>query len=405
MARVIKLTDAATKFGFKFDSKELEQAIGKASVVIASAPTNVKNFILLSAKGTVCLIAYNPDTFVYITLKSAKPEGDGAFAFTSADVAGIIKGRGEMQFKFSGTECFFNTVKGKYEGKIVTLPITTDQISLVNTTFEQKDKKEKKKEGAAEGSVLPRHVLDMLKEGVALTGIKDVYTGNALLAYMVLNEKGVLTVSSHDNHHFGHYKAKVKAGGITFKAALPSSHFLIIDKMVEEEDAKFFIRSQNMRVEGENFVLILPAHQADAKNFDLIGNFIKDLDTPDPKDKKGGQTFLCDYDHDKFTAMADNLFTLHSVNTSFEITHKKDSKLLSVELKTSKGSAKDSVAVTTSITNDVAAKVDPRMLRDILVLLRGQPNVTFGIFKDKVIRLGCKTKSGANVSLISALSG
>lgn len=387
MAHVIKLTDSSPKFSFVFDSKELEAALTKTANAIAAAASNVKNFLLLSYKGKVTLIAFNPDTFVATTLKSAVPTGDGSFGFALPVVQGIIKGRGEMQFAFAGTECMFKTTKGKYEGKIVTLPITSDQISLVNTTFKNQD---------AVASVLPRHVLDHLKEGVALTGIKDVYTGNALLAYMTLTEKGVLTVSAHDNHHFGYYRAKVKAGGIAFQAALPSSHFLIIDKMVEAEDAKFFIRSANIRVEGANFVLILPAHQAEERSFDLMGNYIKDLEAP---------AFQCDYDHDKFTALADNLFTLHSVNTSFQISHVAKSKLLSVTFSTANGSAKDSLTVVPTVSNNVEAKVDPRMLRDILVLLRGGQAVTFSIVKDKVVRLTSKTKSGATVSLISALSG
>ncbi len=390
MARSIKLSGTADKFSFTFDSKELDQQIAKVSAVIAQGGQNVKNFLLHSSKKEVVLIAYNPDTFVCVGIKSAKPSGDGAFGFAPATLQGIIKGRGEMEFTFSGTECLFKAMKGNYSGNIVTLPITSDQVSVINQTFKVKDDDKK-----AEASVLPRHVLDHLKEGVALTGIKDVYTGNALLAYMTLNDKGILTVSSHDNYHFGHYKAKVKAGGMTFKAALPSSHFLIIDKMVEAEDAKFMIRTQNIRVEGENFVLILPATQADANNFTLIGNFIKDLDKPD---------FECSYEHDKFAGVADNLFTLHSVNTYFEITHTKGTKLLNVMFKTSNGSAKDSVKITASTSETVSAKVDPRMLRDLLALLRGQKDVTMSINKDKVMRIHATVKSGASINLIAALS-
>lgn len=385
-----KLSDTSKKFSCKFDSKELEQAIAKISTVLGSAPANLKNFLLMSSGGKVLLLAYIPDTFVSMTLKSGTAEGDGAFGFTPATIQGIIKSRGEMIFAFSGTEVHYKVVKGTYSGNVITLPITSDQVTQINQNFESK--KEDKK---GEGSVLPRHVLDHLKEGVALTGIKDVYTGNALLAYMVLGSKGVLTVSSHDNHHFGHYKAKVKAGGITFRAALPSSHFLIIDKMVEDADAKFFIRSQNIRVEGPDFILILPAHQADEKSFDLIGTYIKELGEP---------SLVCDYDHDKFIALSDNLFALHSVNTSFDITHKKASNVVGVTFNTSNGSAKDSMKVKPSISKDVSVKVDPRMLRDILGLLRGQGDVSFSIVKDTVVRLTSKTKSGAEVSLISALT-
>lgn len=391
MAKVIKLVDKISPFAFTVDAKELDAAISKVSSAIAASQANAKSFILAASGKKVALIAYNPDTFVFLILKTGQATGEGSFGFVSTHVQGLIKGRGEMEFDFKGAECSFKVLKGNYSGKLVTLPITGDQVTLVNNSFELKESKN----GQAEKSVLPRHVLDHLKEGVSITGIKDIYTGNALLAFMVLNEKGVLTVSAHDNHHFGHYKAKVKAGGITFRAALPSSHFLIIDKMVEGEEAKFYIRQQNMRVEGDNFVLILPAHQAEASAFDRITLFIKDLDEA---------TFSCVYDHDKFSGVCENLFTLHAVNTSFDIAHKKGSDKLSVVFNTSNGSAQDSLKIKADVSASVSVRVDPRMVRDINGLLRGQGDVKFSIVQNKVIRLQCTTKSGGVVNLISALS-
>lgn len=395
----IALSEDIKKFSFTMASKDLDAAISRASNVVAAAGSNVKNFIIASSKGRILLLAYNPDTYVLMQLEG-KADGDGSFGFSPQVLQGIIKNRAEMEFTFNGNECLFKQTKGKYSGNIVTQPVTSDQITIINTKFQAIDKKSKEEKKlkihAPASTVLPRSVLDVLKEGIAMTGIKDVYTGAALLSYMHLSEKGVLTVSAFDNHHFGHYKCKVDAGGLTFKAALPSSHFLIIDRMVEGEEAMFHVMNENIRVEGDNFTLILPSTQTDPKNYDLIASYIKEL---------GKSDFECTYDNDKFTSMADNLFTLHSVNAAFELSHKAKSTNLNVTFNTQNGSGSDAVKVSPTISTDIKAKIDPRIFRDVLALFKGQKEATFSIVKDKVVRLSTKTKNGATVTLVSALSG
>jgi hypothetical protein len=398
MTLKIALNEDIKKFSFSMAAKDLDAAISRAGNVIASAGSNVKNFILAGSEGKVLLLAYNPDTYVLMRL-NGKSKGEGSFGFSNTTLQGVIKGRGDMEFEFNGSEFEFKQTKGKYAGKILTTPVTSDQISIINTKFAEIKKKSKDKEKlklhAPAPSVLPRDVLNVLKEGVRLTGIKDVYTDTALLNYMQLNEKGILTVSAFDNHHFGYYKCKVDAGGMTFKAALPSSHFLIIDRMVEGTEATFHVMNESIRVEGEDFTLILPGTQADEKSFGLIASYIKELDKAD---------FAATYDNDKLLSVVDNLFTLHSVNTSFEISHKAKGTNLRVDFNTANGSANDAVKVAPTVSNDIKAKVEPKILKDILGLFKGQKEATFSVIKDKVIRLDAKTKSNATVTLVSALS-
>src|SRR5690606_35348099 len=96
------------------------------------------------------------------------------FGFNPELLGGIIKGRAYMHFEFTGTDFKFKAAKGKYEGSIVTLPVATDSISLINENFGNTKK-------GKDDSVLPRDVLNVLKEGVSLTSVKDVYTGTPLL--------------------------------------------------------------------------------------------------------------------------------------------------------------------------------------------------------------------------------
>jgi DNA polymerase III sliding clamp (beta) subunit (PCNA family) len=389
MVMRISLDAEMTGFTFNITGKELDSAISRVAAVIASSGSNVKNFILLGIKGKVVLLAFNPDTFVYVVLDGGSSDGSGSFGFTSTTMQGVIKGRADLDFTFTGSECEFKLSKGRYSGKFVTLPITTDQVALINNTFNGK-----KSKADAQGSVLPRHVLDSLKAGISMTAIKDVYTEQSLLSYMSLSDKGILSVSAFDNHHFGLYKAKVQADGVTFRAALPSSHFLIIDRMVEGEEAKFYIRDENIKVEGDNFMLILPSTQTEDKNYALIASYIKDLDAPQ---------FSCEYDNEKLMSLTDNLFTLHAVNTSFELSHKEGGTSLGVSFTTSNGTASDSLKVVPSSSKTIKARVDPRVLKDMLPLLKGQSNAVLSIVVDKVIRIDCGNKD-AKVTLVGALA-
>jgi hypothetical protein len=269
--------------------------------------------------------------------------------------------------------------------------------------FTQKKEKEEKDANEAKrlklhapiATVLPRSVLDCLKEGIALTSIKDIYSGKALLSYMQLDEKGLLTVSAYDAHHFGYYRCKVDAGGMTFKAALPSSHFMIIDRMVEGTEAKFHVQNENIRVEGEGFAMILPSTQVDPRNYDMIPAYLKSLPKEPP--------YRAKFELSKLQQLTDNLFTLHSVNTSFEFSHKKGSDDLDVAFKTTNGSASDSIRTTIMNGESVKVKLDPRLLRDILNLIKSQSTSAMSIVPEKVLRIDVKTKLEGTASLMSAL--
>lgn len=399
----IELNEDSSAFSFKIGGKELETSIGKVSAVLGAGGSQAKNFVLLAVKGRVVLIGYNPDTYVYLLMKTGEANGDGNFAFQAPVVQGVVKNRAEMEFTFKNGDVTFKDTKSKYNGTFHTQSVASDQVTVINAKFvrqaekEAKDKEEAKrlKIHAPAPTILPRTVLDCLKEGVALTGIKDIYSGNALLSYMVLDEKGILSVYAFSGHHFGIYRVKVDAGGMTFKAAMPSSHFLIIDRMVEGTEAKFHVMDESVRVEGDGFTLILPSTQVDPRNYEGVPNFVKAL--PEAP-------FKAKYSNEKMMQLADNLFTLHSVNTLFEISHKDESGQLDVTFKTQNGSASDSLKVELIKKKNAKVKVDPRLLRDIMNLFKTQKETTFSMIPGQVVRIEAKTALGARAALMCALS-
>lgn len=398
----IELSDDVTDFSFKVSAKELEGGIGKVAAVLSAAGRQDKNFVLLAVKGKVVLIGYNPDTYVYVLMKTGEAEGNGNFGFLSNLMQGVVKGRNDMTFSFKGGDVSFKDSKSKYAGSFHTIEVSSDQINVVNMKFvsqaekEEKDSKDPKKLKlhSVSTSILPRQVLDALKEGVALTSIKNIYNGETLLSFMQLDEKGILTVSAFDNHHFGMYRAKVDAGGMTFRAALPSSHFMIIERMVEGTKASFHVLNESVRVEGDGFALVLPATQSDPRNFASIPTFVKALPEPSMSARCSAA---------ELNSLTENLFTLHSVNTAFELIHEKGSKSLQVKFKTTHGEAQDALKLDAKISKNSHVKLDPRLLRDLLGLVKSQSEFKISIIPNQVVRLDAKTKLDGVVSLMSSL--
>lgn len=367
-----------TEFAFTADCKQLEQSIKKVSNVMAM--TSQPICFLAVYKKRLCLIGLGSDAFVLLAVPNATVDkGVGAFGFAPDKLVGLIKGRSVMQFAFNGQDCSFKQQAGKYSGNIVTLPITSDQQTSVENYLSQK----------TTGTKLPSEVLALLKIGLSVTNIKDVYQGAALVSYVSMDRKGLLQVSSFDAQHFGLFELQTEVKSVEFRAALPVTHFGLIDQVADGLDAQFSIGSNSVRVDGKGFVVSLPATQAEDKHYQMVPSFIAAMPKP---------AYSCLYDNSQLMSMTENLFTLYSANTSFAL-QAKDSALR-IQFTTPSGTAADSMKVTPDkAAKPVKAGVDPRLLKDILGLARFE-KATLAI-NDKVL-MTSGTLVGAKVTLACA---
>ena len=78
---------------------------------------------------------------------------------------------------------------------------------------------------------------------------------------------------------------------------------------------------------------------------------------------------------------------------------------MGVTFSTSNGSASDALKIVPVLSATVKAKIDPRVLKDVLPLLRGHPDTKMSIIANKVIRIDCTSRTGATATLVSALAG
>ena len=379
--------DKSRKFKFTAQCKDLEQTLSKINAILGASGSQTKNYFLVGKAGQLCVVAFSQDTFCAARVPNATAASEGAFGYDLATVMGIIKGRATMDFDFTGSDLQFKLTKGKYNGSVVTLPITTEQAAYSNAMFNSADKK------GASKSALSRALLDTLKEGIAFTSIKDVYTATELLSHITFTGKAI-QVSAFSQHHFALYTKKVKDCP-QFRVALPASHFNAINRMSEsdDKDAAFILRPESIRVEGKSFLLVLPATQTEDANFDLVQNFLK---------SKADFGYVIEYDHKKLTTLVDNLITLNAANTAFDIALKGES--LQFTFVTPSGSASDSFKVkkAKAKTDSAKASIDISLLRDIIGLAGNLKGAQL-CMSDKLLAFKGDSKSGCTLTLASAL--
>lgn len=375
-------------FTFTAVCKDLEQAIARVNGAMGASSSQTKFYFIAVRKGKLAVIAYSQDTFCAVQVPNAVGENEGIFGIDAASMAGIIKGRAQMEFEFNGRELAFKLIKGKYSGTLNTLSIPPEQLAHIAANFLTS-----KKDAS---NALSRDMLATLKEGMMVTNIKDVYAGKELASHIILDEK-MVTISAFDTHHFALYRKKIKASGFNgLKVVLPVNHFNIIDKMVDasDKDSKFVLRAESVRVEGSNFLLVLPAIQTEPGNFQMVQAFLKG---------QGDLPYRYKYKAEQLTTLVNNLYTLNAVNANFEISNIKGG--LQFLFNTQNGSARDAIKVETLQEGKKEAKVraDPLLLRDIITLSKAQDDTILSFKPGGTLRIECKTETGGTLTLTSAL--
>jgi hypothetical protein len=396
MALKINISEELISKAFSLTAvcKDLETAIQRAVDVLKTSNAGNKSFALYANKaGKISILGIGGDSFVAVVASNCKAVSPGIIGFEPDTFLGIIKNRNVMDFNFTDSgECAFNITKGKYSGKVVTLPITSDLLDIINSTLNPKEGKNEI------NSNISQELLSLIKEGLAVTAVKDVFNSLPLLSYLEISPKA-LKISTFDNHHFSFYEKSFKYKGDPFCMATPSVHFQTIDKLVTvygelKTDINFSIKKEKLFVATDNFIVVLPLTQADDRNFKLIPELLKDLNYSE---------FNCEIEMDKLCTVVDNLFTLHKVNTSFNFSFKEGSTQLKLLFSSPSGSASDMLKIKPLKAKEITAKVEPKLYKDVIDLARPLAETTLHIKKNKAIVIKALTKLEATVTYVCSL--
>lgn len=270
---------------------------------------------------------------------------DGMLCF-SDKLTGLIKGRSIMDFEFDNSTLSFRQQKGRYKGELPTVTVSEDQkIQLCLKLTEKFD-----------SSKVKADILSVVRQGVQATSVKDVYMGATLLSYITLSG-GKLVVSSFDGQHFGLLRAKLDTSA-EFRAALPQTHFGILENLAEGEDLLLGLSKKGLKARGKSFDLMLPAAQTDERHYEMVQMFVKAL--PEALCK-------CEIEVSALAEVVSNLFTLYNPNSNFTLEFGKGE--LTIGLSGTSGSASDSLPVKFTGKPEKVS-VDPRLLVDIIGLAK-----------------------------------
>ncbi len=373
----MKFTDKVKEFKFSINGKELDSILSKINAAIISKE---KHFFISGFNNKLHVVGISPSDgyAVYVNLK-ADTTGTGNFGIALESLSGIAKNRGQLDFDFDGANLSFKLHKGFYKGKIPTLPVSVDTITYVNDIFGSK----------FSGVDLKEDIVDLIKEGLSVTKVKDIYTNVDLISYIQLKNKK-LSVSCVDNHHFGLFTSEVKTKN-ELRLAILSTYFQVIEN-ISTGSKSYCLTNNQLRVKNNEFYIVLPATQSEVESYSLASNFIKNL---------GKSNYSAKLDYDKLSKVLENLSSIYKVNTRLELNCSEDT--LQVSIKTSESQATDKIPVKGNKQLS-GTKVDPILFKDIFVLAKAIEKISMDIITNKVITFNGKTKSGSDLTLICTVS-
>lgn len=356
--KISKKTDVS----FTCIAKNLEQTLGKA----LSSTTGTPTCVLLCSNKKLYVSAISDETFALLVVPNSETSDTGTVAINASLLSGVIKGRATLTFWVKERTLEFKAVKGKYSGKIEINQLEDEKFDLIKTNLERDEK--------ATPIELDSESITMMKKGIALTSIHDVYkVDNVLLKYILINGKKV-SISTNDNYHFGIFESKVKSKQ-DLKLAVLASYFGIVDKLAEEEPVTFHLGGTRVQVESKDFLVNFPASQTEEVNFTLVAEYLKGLPKP---------TASFEMEIEKISTVTANLAVLASPNTTYELNYSSSNKVLKVTLNSVRGKASDSFKVTPIEGKDVSCRIEPKLFLDIMSVLKAGKTETY-IYRDKSI--------------------
>lgn len=342
---MITLSTKSKGFSFNVAQDKFSNALS----LISSQSLADAVYILCAADSKLWLCSVS-SSFVGALQVEAEVKGEGNFAFDLKMIQGVVKGRNSFAFNYTGSELEFKAAKSKYEGKVVTLPVTKEQASTFNEIISEK----------AKGIKLSEEVLSEISNAVRLTSIKNVATKEQIVSLVRL-KNNKLSVSCFDDYHIVLYKTPLESEDIQF--SVNPQTLLSIEKAIGGK-FELSVKPENLRFSNKNLIFVIPTAQADDQKYDIPIDFLKNLDKP---------KFSAVVDSGAFLSVCDNLDAIHTVNSQFDFSLKESS--LQIQFKTEQGSAADRIKVGENFGKGKCS-VDPKAFIELLNLHKSTCNET-----------------------------
>jgi hypothetical protein len=272
MSFIIQVSEKNTdSFSFELDGKVLSDYLARVTSVTGfiSGGAAMRRHLLVSYEKQLFLVGYSNDTFVAINT-GAKTRSSGACRFDPDLMKGLLKGRKDCKFEFTGAELRF--ASGRYKGSIKCEVIDIDEINKINGYFSTAvDKKDS----------LSPELLARLHEGVSRTNMVDYHDEKVANSPITINYDGkALRVMTLTNWSGAMYEAQAKSKHDSFNMVITRDVYNLIKKVAgeTEEDLGFYISDEQFRVENDLLSLGLPPLQESEHSIEKFVELMTDLE-------------------------------------------------------------------------------------------------------------------------------
>lgn len=379
------------KFSFEAQGKTISQHLGRILELTkeASLSGSIVQHFIGSSNGQLFVLGYSSEVLGIEIIPNSALTGEGMASLDAEAVRNVLKSKAMTKFEYD--DSLFSWSCGRSRGSFPTKTILPDTSIYCNQRLQL----------SSTEKPLPKAILACLTEGTKTVELRDVYKiESTLVTHLICKKDNPLFVMSYDRYHSATYTSDVICDR-DFQVSMPTKLFQIVSKYTNdsETNAQFFVDSSGLRVVSDNFVLDLPPVQVNQgevnsmlslvdsmrlwSRFKLSSDSLTNIkDALSLTDPKGGSSFALDVNHDK--------------------------KRLRLQMVSNRGNAEESLKLKDdkSTMGNFNAKVDPRLLGDVVKKLSGDVKVeVFGRGQESepsVIRLSSESE-GKKIGCWSSL--
>lgn len=347
---------------FEAIGKDIAAAFAKITAVTTYVKADDTKFVIAvvgeeegKKNAGIFLIGFSTDAMASMRI-SGKAKKSGTIRVDAIKLAGLLKARGECEFKSGTGKIIFREKKSQFKASLDIMEFDDEDIRMLSLQF-----------GENQGTPIAKDVMGLLLESVRKVALNDVYHGHVLPVIFDIGTK-FLRVYCFDDFHTALFKQKIK-NDRPMRMALPTKVFSMIEKFIEDDDVQFNTGQGRFVASSTDFIVSIPETQMREGDFTMCLHYIKTLETLEPR---AAITF-----DTKAVATVSNMAVLTDKDTKMAITIAKDETTLSV--RGSGGMVSDSFK-SKSKGKPLDMRVDPRIFMDLFNKVKAD-EVTMVIYK------------------------
>jgi hypothetical protein len=342
---------------FTVAAKSLADSIKLMSSIV---PTGTNSVFALDLRDGDLWLYGNSETITFkCKCKDVKEvSGKGLVGIELSRLEKLVRGRKEFTVSLKENVLGFENKKDKIKADITIIPVTRDTINGFDDSLELKkgDKKHK----------IEPDLFSAILDGLAKTKINAVHVSDPLDTFIVLKDN-VLEVSSSDNFHLAFYSAQCESE-VSLRLGASKAVFDVLAKLAIAFPNKVQLAFNTSAIIAScaDYALNMPTIQTTDASFLRTKSFISEL----PKAKASFEMSVTE-----FSSSLDNVSSVYDEGGSvlkMSLKQTKKGYSLYLDMSTTYGTVSSAVDANAVKGAEFVCTCDPRMILDILTLVKAK---------------------------------